>query len=109
MVEGSGVAEAEAGEHGLVRRALGPYGVLRGNRNLALLFGGQVVSSFGDWLYILALVVLAYDLSGSATLVAALTFVRLLPYALFMPFSGLMADRGNRKAIMIGSDLGRGA
>ena len=87
---------------------LGPYGVLRGNRDLTLLFGGQVVSAFGDWLYILALVVLAYDLTGSATLVAALTFVRLLPYALFLPFSGLLADRGNRKALMIGADLGRG-
>lgn len=87
---------------------LGPYGVLRGNRDLTLLFGGQVVSAFGDWLYILALVVLAYDLTGSATLVAALTFVRLLPYVLFLPFSGLLADRGNRKALMIGADLGRG-
>ena len=88
---------------------LGPYGVLRGNRNLQLLFGGQVVSSFGDWLYVLALAVLVYNLTGSATVVAALTFVRLLPYALFLPFSGVLADRANRKAIMIGADLGRGA
>lgn len=55
---------------------LGPYTVLRGKRNLQLLFGGQVVSSFGDWLYVLALAVLVYDLTGSATVVAALTFVR---------------------------------
>ncbi len=88
---------------------LGPYRVLRGNRNLQLLFGGQVVSAFGDWLYVLALAVLVYDLTGSATVVAALTFVRLLPYALFLPFSGVLADRANRKAIMIGADLGRGA
>ena len=83
--------------------------MLRGNRNLQLLFGGQVVSSFGDWLYVLALAVLVYDLTGSATVVAALTFVRLLPYALFLPFAGVLADRANRKAIMIGADLGRGA
>lgn len=93
----------------IMGRVLGPYGVLRGNRNLKLLFGGQVVSSFGDWLYVLALAVLVYDLTGSATVVAALTFVRLLPYALFLPFSGVLADRANRKAIMIGADLGRGA
>jgi MFS family permease len=102
------MTEAEASRATLLGRALGPYTVLRSNRNLQLLFGGQVVSSFGDWLYILALVVLAYDLTGSATLVAALTFVRLLPYALFLPFSGVLADRGNRKALMIASDLGRG-
>jgi MFS family permease len=103
------MTEAEAGGGTLLGRMLGPYAVLHGNRNLQLLFGGQVVSSFGDWLYVVALAVLAYELTGSATVVAALTFVRLLPYVLFLPFSGLLADRGNRKALMIGSDLGRSA
>ena len=88
---------------------LGPYGVLRGNRNLQLLFGGQVVSSFGDWLYVLALGILAYEITGSATVVAVLTFFRLLPYAVLLPFSGILADRGNRKLLMILADLGRGA
>jgi MFS family permease len=88
---------------------LGPYGVLRGNRNLQLLFGGQVVSSFGDWLYVLALGILAYEITGSATVVAVLTFARLLPYAVLLPFSGMLADRGNRKVLMISADLGRGA
>ena len=88
---------------------LGPYEVLRGNRNLQLLFGGQVVSSFGDWLYVLALGILAYEITGSATVVAVLTFARLLPYAVLLPFSGMLADRGNRKVLMISADLGRGA
>jgi MFS family permease len=83
--------------------------VLRGNRNLQLLFGGQVVSSFGDWLYVLALGILAYEITGSATVVAVLTFARLLPYAVLLPFSGVLADRGNRKVLMISADLGRGA
>jgi MFS family permease len=90
-------------------RMIGPYIVLRGNRNLSVLFGGQVVSAFGDWLFVLALAILAFDLTGSATIVAALTFLRLLPYVLLLPFSGILADRGNRKALMIGADLGRGA
>jgi MFS family permease len=102
------MTEAEANGATLLDRMLGPYDVLRGNRNLQLLFGGQVVSSFGDWLYVVALAVLAYEITGSATVVAALTFVRLLPYVLFLPFSGFLADRGNRKALMIGSDVGRG-
>lgn len=91
----------------VVGAALEPYGVLRGNRDLALLFGGQVVSSFGDWLYIIALIALAYTLTGSATLVAALTFARLLPYAVFLPLTGALADRFNPKAMMIAADLGR--
>jgi MFS family permease len=100
---------AAEGGVGVLGRMLGPYGVLRGNRNLQLLFGGQVVSSFGDWLYVLALGILAYEITGSATVVAVLTFARLLPYAVLLPFSGVLADRGNRKVLMILADLGRGA
>ena len=100
---------AAEGGAGVLGRMLGPYGVLRGNRNLQLLFGGQVVSSFGDWLYVLALGILAYEITGSATVVAVLTFARLLPYAVLLPFSGILADRGNRKVLMISADLGRGA
>jgi MFS family permease len=102
------VMAAEGGV-GVLGRMLGPYGVLRGNRNLQLLFGGQVVSSFGDWLYVLVLGILAYEITGSATVVAVLTFARLLPYAVLLPFSGMLADRGNRKVLMISADLGRGA
>ncbi len=98
---------AAEGGAGVLGRMLGPYEVLRGNRNLQLLFGGQVVSSFGDWLYVLALGILAYEITGSATVVAVLTFARLLPYAVLLPFSGILADRGNRKVLMISADLGR--
>ncbi len=91
----------------VVAAARGPYAVLRGNTSLGLLFGGQVVSSFGDWLYITALVVLVYGLTHAATLVATLTLVRLLPYALFLPLSGALADRLTPKALMITADLGR--
>lgn len=104
--------EAEASvprRPGLLARVFAPYGVLRGNRSLQLLFGGQTISSFGDWLYTTALLVLAYDITRSGTAIALLTFVRLLPYALFLPFAGVLADRWDRKKIMIAADLGRAA
>lgn len=93
---------------GRLRRLLGPYRLLPGNRNLALLFSGQIVSSLGSWLYVVALVVLTYNITHSATVVALLTFVRLLPFGLFLPFTGYLADKLERKALMIGADLGRG-
>ena len=102
------MTEAEANGGTLLGRMFGPYGVLRGNRNLSLLFAGQAVSAFGDWLYVLALGILAYEITGSATVVAVLTFARLLPYAVLLPFSGVLADQGNRKFLMISADLGRG-
>lgn len=88
---------------------VGPYAAVRGNPTLAWLFGGQVVSALGDWLYITALVVLVYSLTHAATLAAALTAVRLLPYVLGLPFGGLLADRLDRRAVMIVADLGRAA
>jgi MFS family permease len=88
-------------------RWLGPYEILRGNRNLSLLFSGQVVSSIGDWLYISALVIMVYQFTGSATIAAALTATRLLPYALFLPISGVFADRFDRRRMMITADVGR--
>jgi MFS family permease len=90
-----------------LRRSFGSYALLRGNRDLSLLFSGQVVSALGDWAYITALVILVYQVTGSATLAASLTFVRLLPYALFLPLGGVLADRFDRKRLMIIADLGR--
>ncbi|HWE62552.1 MAG TPA: MFS transporter [Chloroflexota bacterium] len=87
---------------------LAPYRVLAGNQNLSLLFSGQVASAFGDRLYIVVVMVLAYNLTHSATVVALLNLMRLLPNAVFLPLAGLLADRFNRKALMIGADLGRG-
>jgi MFS family permease len=90
-------------------RLLRPYAVLRGNRTFDLLFAGQSASLLADWLYIVSLIVIAYNVTKSATFVALLTFVRLSPYALFLPFTGSLADRGNRRLLLIGANLGRGA
>ncbi|MBA2345569.1 MAG: MFS transporter [Rubrobacter sp.] len=60
-------------------------------------------------MYTLSLGILAYEITGSATVVAVLTFARLLPYAALMPFFGILADRGDRKVVMIVADLGRSA
>ncbi|CAN5230356.1 hypothetical protein BH18ACT10_BH18ACT10_10980 [soil metagenome] len=60
-------------------------------------------------MYTLSLGILAYEITGSATVVAVRTFARLLPYAALMPFFGILADRGDRKVVMIVADLGRSA
>lgn len=86
---------------------LGPYAVLVGNANLDVLFGGQVVSTLGDWIYLVALAAYAYTLTHSALVVAMLTFVRLLPEVVLLPMAGMLADRWDRQRIMIAADLGR--
>ena len=99
----TGHAQPLSGLH----RVLGPYAVLRGNRRLALVFGAGSLSAIIDWLYVVALLVLAYHLTHSATIVALLTFTRLLPYAVLVPVSGVIADRVNRQRLMVGATGGR--
>jgi MFS family permease len=107
--EGGMVARmTEAGSRGKIAGLLGPYSVLRGNRGLRLLYGGQVVSAFGDRVYIIVVLVMAFNLTHSATVVALLNLMRLLPNALVLPLAGAAADRLHPKWLMIGADAGRG-
>jgi len=102
--------ESEAApRHSIVGQLLAPYKVLGKSRDLRILFAGQLVSTFGDWLYNIALIALAYQLTGSATTTALISFVRLLPAVVLLPFAGVLADRFDRKRLMIVADLGRAA
>ena len=75
-------------------------------RRLAL---GLAISQTGDWLYNVALIVLVFRATHSATWVAAAGIVRLVPYVALGTFGGVVADRYSRKRVMIVSDLARAA
>lgn len=90
-----------------VDRILGPYATLRGNRTFALLVSAHALSAFIDWLYVMALFILAYYITHSATVVALLTFTRLLPYAVLLPVSGAITDRFNPRVLMVTANVGR--
>ncbi|MFN2388367.1 MAG: MFS transporter [Actinomycetota bacterium] len=79
------------------------------HRDFRYLLSGFAVSSVGDWLYGIALVVFVYDRTGSVAWVSAASILRLLPYVLLGPIAGLVADRFNRRTIMILSDIARAA
>ena len=71
------------------------------------------LSSLGDWLSILALIVLAPSLTsgGAAAKVSAVGgvwVVTLLPALLFGPLAGALADRLDRRMMMIVGDVIRG-
>ncbi len=85
----------------------GPRRVLRGNRALSLLLVGQAFSSLADWLLAVVLSVLVYDVSHSGTTVALLSFTRLVPYGLVLPWSGVVLDRIDRRLLVVALGLGR--
>jgi MFS family permease len=67
------------------------------------------VSSFGDTLHYIALVVLVFQLTGQGFAVAGLAAVEVVPVLLLGPVAGVVIDRFSRKAVLIGSDLFRAA
>jgi MFS family permease len=79
--------------------------LLRNDRFLRL-WVGQGISFVGDFVSTVALVILVVELSGNATAVGGLLVVRLIP-TLASPLVGVLADRLDRRAILVASDLAR--
>ncbi len=79
-------------------------------RRLWLALGG---SSFGDWLGLLATTEMAHQLGGTSyadanLAVAGVLILRLAPAVLLGPIAGALADRLNRKFLLVTGDILRG-
>ncbi len=80
-----------------------------GGRPFQVLLASLAVSSLGDWAYNVALLALVFERTRSGTWIALTTAARVLPIVLLGPLGGVMADRHNRRRLMIGADLMRAA
>ncbi|MFG2791997.1 MFS transporter [Streptomyces sp. NPDC048419] len=88
-------------------RSTGAFAVLT-HRQFRLLFTGQTLSGFGDWIDYVALVSLvAYQWRDGAGGLAAVAVTAALPWLVVAPIAGVWADRLPQKAAMIGCDLVR--
>ena len=67
---------------------------------------GQLVSSIGSGLTAFALGIYIFQQTGSATCYSLILLAVFLPSLLLKPIGGTLADRVNRKALMIIGDLG---
>ena len=83
--------------------------LLRKNSNYRNLWFGTLVSQLGDWFNLIAAAGLIARLTDSGVAVSALFLARFLPLFLFSPIAGVLADRYDRRKIMIISDLLRAA
>ncbi len=79
--------------------------LLRNVRFLQL-WAGQGVSFVGDAVSMVALVVLVVQITGSASAVGGALVARLLP-TLASPLAGVLADRLDRRAVLVANDLAR--
>lgn len=73
-------------------------------RNFSLLILGQVSSLIGNYTLKFALSMYILEQTGSASVYAGLMALSLIPMILLSPFGGILADRANRRNIMVTLD-----
>ena len=76
-------------------------------RDARALIGASAVSQFGDWLYNAVLLGYVYAATGSAGWVGAATIVRLLPWVVLIPVGGMLADRYDKRTVLLLGDTAR--
>ena len=82
--------------------------VLRRSPALARLLAGEFVSGIGDWLYLVAVLVVVYAESSSPVLLGIVGAARILPYVLLSVPAGIVADRFDRRMVLLVTDVARG-
>jgi MFS family permease len=86
-------------------RAIHSYAEVARSPGYRPLWLAQLISSFGDTLHYVALVVLVFQLTGRGVAVAGLVAAEVVPVLLLGPVAGVLIDRLDRKAVLIGADL----
>lgn len=82
--------------------------LLRNNPDFARLWLAQVVSLLGDWFNTIVLSALVSNYSGGSGLaVSGFLLARFIPPLVIGPFAGVLADRFDRKRLLIFSDFSR--
>jgi len=82
---------------------------LRRDPDFRRFWSARVVSLAGSAVTCVALPVLVYELSGSPFLTALVATFEALPYLLFGLVAGALADRMDRRLVMVAADLGSAA
>src|SRR5215469_8212849 len=77
------------------------------SRSFSLFYAGQALSYVGDGLRTLAIPLLVYHVTGSALSLGVTYALEFLPFALFGPIGGALADRLDRRRLMLLCDFVR--
>ncbi|MFO1541157.1 MAG: MFS transporter [Chloroflexota bacterium] len=85
------------GTRGTRGARIGPFR----HRPFLVYWTGGLVSNIGTWLQAVAASVFVYQLTGSAFAVGVLNFASFLPITLFSVYGGALADRHDRRRIVI--------
>src|SRR5258708_24966841 len=82
------------------KRAFGPWSVLR-NRDYSLLFWGQLISSAGTQMQVVAVAWQVYTLTHSVVALGIIGLMQAIPRLLFSLVGGVLADVMDRRNMLI--------
>jgi MFS family permease len=103
-IEGNVSRNGEAAAQSRGLRWQAAWRALR-HRNFQLFFSGQLISLIGTWMQTVAQSWLVYRLTGSGLKLGAVGFASQIPVFLFAPIGGIVADRSNRRHVVIGTQV----
>jgi MFS family permease len=75
------------------------------HRNFQLFFSGQLISLTGTWMQSIAESWLVYRRTGSALMLGTVGFASQIPVFLVAPIGGIVADRYNRRHVVIATQI----
>ena len=73
--------------------------------NFRIYLGGQAVSLIGTWLQVTAQAWLVWTLTGSEAASGIVAMLSALPFLLFGPWAGVIAERTDRRKLLIGTQI----
>lgn len=78
------------------------------NINLLLVLSGNLISSLGDYIYLISLTWYLLSMNSGGKILGIVLTIASIPQLLIGPFAGVIADRYNRKTLIITMDIVRG-
>lgn len=81
--------------------------LLRDNPAFARLYGAQLVTFAGEWFATVALLGLVLELTGSAAAASLVLVLQTGGFALTAPIAGILADRLDRRRLLLAANLAR--
>src|SRR5437868_15444689 len=91
-----------------VQAPSGGFGAVLGFTAFRNIWFAQLAAQLADKFLLFSLIILAYNISGGSTPVAVTLLTYTVPAVLLAPPAGVIADRLNRKQIMMWCNFGRG-
>jgi MFS family permease len=79
--------------------------ILRAEPEFRTLWAGQAISQIGDSLYMLVFLYVVDKITGNPAMVGYVGAIQALPFLFLSPIAGAIADRVDRRKLMLWSDL----